>query len=271
MGAAVMAAPTADGTGTDGHVEIVVRSDGTGGCTYPTLRSSGALAVRATIDGVSLVGASAHPIGGDRLRVDIAVGRQARLSVRSASATLARGGHPPRTSRMDIAATVAEGGTLLWAPEPGIAAEGSDHLCDAIVSLQPTSSLCWSEAVVLGRVGEAAGSWASRLRVEVAGSPLVVSELALGSAYPAWPSPAVLGAARCGHSIIAVEPGCQAPGPTTLGHSGYLVPLSECALQIVTWGATFLESRSAQYALLADPFLAEWMKGSLASMTEVFL
>ncbi|MGA2306212.1 MAG: urease accessory protein UreD [Acidimicrobiales bacterium] len=257
----------ADDSDLEGHVEIVVRSDGSGGSFYPTLRSSGALAVRATIDGVSLVGASAHPIGGDRLRVDIEVGPDARLSVQSASATLARGSNPAVASRMEFAALVKKGGALHWAPEPGIAAHESTHVCDTAVSLGSTSSLCWCDAIVLGRFGEDAGSWESRLRVEVEGLPLVVSALAMGSAHPAWSSPAVLGGARCSHNITVVEPGRQAPFPITLANSGYVVPLSECALQIVTWGSTFLESRAALRSLLANPLLSEWMDGSLGRVS----
>jgi urease accessory protein len=248
----------------DGHIEIVVRSDGSGGNVYPTLRSSGALAARATIDGISLVGASAHPIGGDNLRVDIDVGTAAHLSVRSASATLARSSTPPAASHLKVTASVRQGATLHWAPEPGIAAQGSRHLTEAVISLDETASLYWSDVIVLGRVGESAGSWGSRLRVEVAGQPLVVSELELGPAFAAWSSAAVLGGARCVHSVILVKPGRQAPGPSTLAHSGYLVPLSECAMQIVTWGSNFLDSRTSWRALLTDPALTGWMDGALS-------
>ena len=130
----------------DGRVEIAVAADG----TYPTLHSSGALAARATIDGVWLVGASAHPIGGDRLAVAMDVGAEAFLSVHSASATLARGSDPPRPSRMDITATVGPGGTLHWAPAPGIAANGSRHAADAVVGLHPTAA---GSAWIASKVG----------------------------------------------------------------------------------------------------------------------
>lgn len=243
----------------EGLVEIAVAADG----TYPILHSSGALAARATIDGVWLVGASAHPIGGDRLAVAMDVGDQAFLSVHSASATLARGSDPPRPSRLDISAIVGPGGTLHWAPAPGIAANGSRHAADAVVGLHPTAALYWKDTVVLGRGGERGGSWSSRLRVEVAGRPLVVGELALGEAFAGWASDAVLAGARCVQSIVVVEPVRGAPGPRTHAASGVLLPLSECAVQLTTWGASVSECRAVRRALVDDAGLREWAGGVL--------
>ncbi len=245
----------------DGLVEIAVAADG----TYPTLRSSGALAARATIDGVWLVGAAAHPIGGDRLAVTVGVGAGAFLSVHSASATLARRSDPPRPSRMEMAATVGPGGTLHWSPAPGIAADGSCHAADAVIGLHPTATLYWKDTIVLGRAGEQGGAWSSRLRVEVAGRPLVVSELALGAAFAGWASPAVLAGARCVQSIVVVDPIQRAPGPSTHAAAGLVVPLSDCAVQLTAWGGSHSECRAVLRALIDDAGLGRWAGGVLES------
>lgn len=248
----------------DGQVEVVVQSDGRGGSRYPMLRSSGSLAARATIDGISLVSASAHPIGGDNLHIAVDVGAHAQVLVQSPSAMLARSSDLAMPSRLEISAMVGQGAVLHWAPEPGIAAQGSEHLTEATVSLHETSSLYWSDVTVLGRVEERPGSWGSWLRVDVGGAPLLVSDLRLGPSFEGWSSAAVLSGARCVHSITVVEPGRQAPEPVTHEDCGYVVPLSPCAVQILTWGNSFLASRSALYSLLAAPAIRDWMDGALS-------
>ena len=230
---------------SDGKVQIDVEADGNGRSSYTTLASSGALAVRATLDGAWLVGASAHPIGGDALHVDISVGAQAALSVRSASATLARASVPSRASRMEITAAVADRGTLRWSPEPGVAAAGCVHRSFARVSLHPNARLYWSEAIVLGR-------------------PLIVSDLALGPAFPSWSSSAVLDGARCACSTVVVRPGRSAPEAfthVTAGRpvtAGLVLPLSGCAVQLMSWGASLPECRDIMHALADDPRLESW-------------
>ena len=249
---------------SDGKVQIDVEADGNGRSSYTTLASSGALAVRATLDGAWLVGASAHPIGGDALHVDISVGAQAALSVRSASATLARASVPSRASRMEITAAVADRGTLRWSPEPGVAAAGCVHRSFARVSLHPNARLYWSEAIVLGRVDEPFGSWSSQIRIDVAGRPLIVSDLALGPAFPSWSSSAVLDGARCACSTVVVRPGRSAPEAfthVTAGRrvtAGLVLPLSGCAVQLMSWGASLPECRDIMHALADDPRLESW-------------
>jgi urease accessory protein len=245
----------------DGEVQIAVEADDNGRSSYRTLASSGALAVRATVDGAWLVGASAHPIGGDQLNIDISVGARAALSVRSASATLARASAPPRESRMEITATVAERGTLRWSPEPGVAAAGCVHRSSARISLHSTSTLCWSESIVLGRVNETFGSWSSQIRVDVDGRPLIVSDLALGPAFSSWSSTAVLDSARCACSIVVVQPGRDVPAAFTHAAGGFVVPLSGCSVQLMSWGASLSECRNILHMLSDHPLLEDWGLG----------
>jgi urease accessory protein len=243
-----------------GEVDVAVAADDFGRLTFPILRSKGALAVRATGEEAYIVGAGAHPIGGDRLRIGVDVGPGGRLMVRSSSATLARPSVPPSQSLLAVDATVGDGGSLSWAPEPCVAAVGSDHFSSARVSLAERARLCWSDAVVLGRAGEAPGSWSNALRVEVAGRPLVSTELALGPAHPAWSSPSVLAGARAASSLLVVDPERPAPAATVLdGLAGYLVPLGAHAFVAVTWGATYAECRRALGALSEAGQVGAWL------------
>jgi urease accessory protein len=248
----------------DGEIKVAVRANGAGGCTYSTLHSSGALAVRATLDGVWMVGASAHPIGGDQLRVELDVGPDAELAMHSASSTLARSSTPPLASRMEISAQVARGATLCWSPAPSIAAQGSLHRCDTVVLLDPTSVLSWSDAVVLGRMGEGYGSWSSRIRIEVSGRPLLVSEVALGPQFGSWSSSAVLNGARCVQSVILVKPGHRAPEPITHLNAGLVISLSDCAIQLMSWGDSLTETAGVLRELICHPLLATWRDPVLA-------
>jgi urease accessory protein len=243
-----------------GEVALAVAVDESGRVTYPRLRSSGALAVRLTGDEVYIVGAGAHPIGGDRLRVGVEVGPDARLTVRSTSATLARAAIPPAESLLVTEASVGDGGFLRWLPEPGVAAQGCLHTSSARLSLAPTARLLWSDSIVLGRAGEEHGSWTSRLRVDVGGQPLLVNEQALGPAHPAWMASSVLGGARVVTTVLVVDPRRRAPAPTVLeGTAGYVTPVGANGFAVVVWGDTHLECQRNLRALRVAAQVDMWL------------
>jgi urease accessory protein len=246
-----------------GEVALEVAVDQSGRSVYPMLRSSGALAVRVTGDHAHIVGAGAHPIGGDHLRIGIDVGCGARLTVRSTSATLARAAIPPNESLLVTEASVGDHGLLRWLPEPGVAAQGCLHCSSTRLSLAPTARLLWSESVVLGRAGEGPGSWASRLRVEVGGHPLLVNELALGPAHPAWSASSVLDGARVVTTQLVVDPDRGAPLPTVLdGAKGYVIPVGPSGCAAVVWGDTFLECQQSLHALRLAAGVDAWLDPS---------
>jgi urease accessory protein len=251
-----------------GEVAVAVVADEFGRTAYPTLRSAGAVAVRVAGDEAYIVGAGAHPIGGDRVRIGIDVGCKARLTVRSTSATVARGAVPPRESLVAIEAKVGRGGRLTWLPEPGVAARGSLHCSSARLSIAPTARLAWSDSIVLGRVGEEPGSWTSRLRLEVGGQPLLVNELALGPAHPAWSAPSVLGGARAVTTLVMVDPDRRMPAPTVLdGILGYVIPIGANGFSAVAWGDTNLECQQSLAALRVAAHVDGWLHGDHRAMT----
>jgi urease accessory protein len=215
------------------------------------MRSSGAVAFRPTDWGVWMVGASAHPIGGDRLLMRVAVNAGCSTEIRAASATVARRA-PFGGSARSVTSTVVHVGaaaSLVWKPEPGVAACGSDHMSDTRIWLAAGARLSWRDEFVLGRHAEDPGTWTSRMRVSVAGRPLLASQLAAGPAASGWGSPAVLGGARAVSTLVVVDP-CWPPGGSSArvesdGVSAVALPLPGPGLQITAWGDDLTSCRAA--------------------------
>jgi urease accessory protein len=190
----------------------VVAEAGPAGTVLTELRGGGPLALRRTDPGqVHLVGAAAGPLGGDRWRIEVHVGANATLRVRSAAASVALPGPDGAASRLDVTATVAPGGVLDWAPEPLVSAAGARHTTYARVDLADGAGLRWREELVCGRYGEETGSARSFLTVSHGGRPLLVHDLATGPDAPGWDSPAVLGSARAAGTLVLAGTCCPPP------------------------------------------------------------
>jgi urease accessory protein len=236
------AAAPAHGRSCTGLLDVAVSGAPPNRRRYRRLESSGALAARPTPTGLYLVGAGAQPIGGDELEVRLALDAGAELEVRSAAATLARRGETGAPSIMRTEITLANGAALRWLPQPGIAAAGASHLSKTRIVLSPTSRLAWREEIVLGRHGEVEpGSWSSRLEVLVGERPLLVAELGLGPAAPAWRLPTVLGGARALSTLLVVHPPWgKSPPACRLDSTGsgraMLLPLEGPCVQVLAWG-----------------------------------
>lgn len=158
---------------------------------------------------VCLAAAGAGPIGGDQFRVEIDVGSGSALVLGDVSATLLLPG-PGRqrsTTRFDV--RVGAGATLVWLPEPIIAAAGCRHAQQVSVALDESARLIAREEVVLGRHGEQPGDLQQRLRVTRGGQPIYHQSLTVGPATVGWDSPAVVAAHRAIGSLLVVDPGWQ--------------------------------------------------------------
>ncbi|BCB74235.1 urease accessory protein UreD [Phytohabitans flavus] len=211
-----------------------------------TLRSETPLLVRKTgpsrADGeveVHLVGGAAGPLGGDRLRIEVAVGPGARLCVRTVAASLALPG-PRRAERasrqspgdaqstLDIHATVAAGGSLRWLPEPLIAAKGCDHVSRSLVDLESDASLTWREEVVCGRHGEDPGDASLESTVRLAGRTIMRQDVSVGPRAAGWAGPAVLGGGRATGTLLVVDPLWteKPPEAAVLGPGAARMPLA---------------------------------------------
>lgn len=154
---------------------------------------------------VSLASSAAGPVGGDDLRLDIEVGADAVLVLRTVAATLALPGPHRRASQTSTHIRVAERGTLLWLPEPVIAARGCDHHVTTRIELAADTRLLAREELILGRDREASGAIHQRLRITQEGRPLHDQNLALGTA-PGWDGPAVTGGRKTLGSMIIADP-----------------------------------------------------------------
>jgi urease accessory protein len=237
-----------------GGASLRVSADGSGGLCYDELSSSPLLCLRPTSDAVYMVSGAATPLGGDVLDLHVEVGRGAALTVRSAAAAVARKGPSDQPSLFRIEARVAAGGSLAWAPEPTVVAFESRHSACARIELAESSELSWREEVVLGRAGEAPGSWASLIVVTVADRPVLRQRLSLGPGAPGWDGAAIASGARAlactvfiGARLVgACDRGTEPPtavrqAKRVVGDDqGYAVamPLAQCTGTVVTSLAT---------------------------------
>ena len=171
-------------------------------CT--TLRSSPPLSLRDTPAGLHIVGSAAGPIGGDDVHLDITVADGASLTIRTVAAQVALPGPGCGPSRATVRATVGEGATLHWLPDPLVLASGCDHRVTVRLALAPTAAVVWRDEVVLGRTGERGGSLLQRLRADRDGRPLLRNDLALGPSWPGAGGPAGSGDARVVATLLVV-------------------------------------------------------------------
>jgi urease accessory protein len=161
---------------------------------------------------VSLTAGAAGPIGGDAYRVDVEVGAGSTLVLSDVSPTLLLPGPDSAVSSYTIDIRVGEHGTLIWLPEPLIAACGCNHFHDIDVALHPSARLMMRDEVLLGRHGEACGDVRQRITVYRDTSTLYRQDLAVGPDAVGYDSAAVLGGARAAGSVLTVDPvWAQAP------------------------------------------------------------
>jgi urease accessory protein len=192
---------------------IAAEPDGRGGTALPLLAGDGPLALRRTShpEGggaaqVTIVGAMAAPLGGDRLRIEVSVAAGARLRVTSAAATVSLPGRIPAPAHYDLDLSVAEGGELEWLPEPVIAAQGSELRMTTRVTLASGARLLLREEQVLGRSEEAPGRITARLTLRHNGLTALDQQTDLGPGAPGWDGPAVLAGHRAVGQLLLCEP-----------------------------------------------------------------
>lgn len=155
---------------------------------------------------ISLSAGAAGPLGGDRLALDVHVGPGAVLVLNEISATLALPGTSGAQSLATFTVHVDEGATLIWQPEPVIAARGCDHRQDIRVSLAQSSRFFLREDLIVGRHDEAPGTIQQHLRVVRAGKAVYDQNLRLGDRYRGWDSPAVADRNRAVGTMLIVDP-----------------------------------------------------------------
>lgn len=202
-----------------------------------------------------LVGAAASLVEGDRLAVSLHLGPGARLSVRTAAATLAHPCPGGGSTTLDVHADLGPGASLAWLPEPLVACAGCRHTGRARVRLAAGAAAVWSETLALGRSGERPGDVAVRLDVDHDGAPLLRDGLRAGPSVPAWDGPAVLDGARHLGSVAL------------LGRRPRAVPVQGTVLLLAGEGA--LVRAAGADAASVERRLAPWRSAFVADLATV--
>lgn len=139
---------------------------------------------------VLLAASAAAPVGGDELSVAVHVGPGAHADVGSVAATMVWPSPVPAWSSTELVCDVADGGDLVWRPEPTVSVAGSTHRATTRIRLATTATCTVVEELALGRTGEPPGVLVLDVRVERDG-PVVhhvetfgrgVSSVGVGSA-----------------------------------------------------------------------------------------
>jgi urease accessory protein len=232
-----------------------------------TLRSQAPLMLRPThpkgrepwTDGdpgsarVCLAAGAAGPIGGDRFSLTVDVFAGSTLVLREISASLLLPGPHGEQSALRTTVRVGAGATLVWLPEPLIAARGCHHRSDVQVELDTGARLVLREKLLLGRHGEQPGTVVQHLQVRLAGRPLLHQQLALGPGAVGWDSAAVTGGRRAVGSLVVVDPAWSdhPPGALPLGDTAAVLPLPGPAVLLSALATDALELRRCLDAGLA--------------------
>lgn len=249
---AVVQAPAAEGR-TRSRVSRL-RSDGPV-LLRPAIATGAEPLRRWDLDGpgtarVARVAGAGGPLGGDDLRLRVDVGPGAALVLRDVSATVALPGPHGEVSHADTSVRVGRGATLVWLPEPVIAARGCDHRVSTLVDLDRGARLVVREELLLGRYGESQspGTVRQRLRVCVEGRPVYDQEIAVGPGAPGWRGSAVTGGRPALGNVLVLDP--------EWGTGRYGLPLVEARADAALAALLPLSDAAVLLTALADDALA---------------
>jgi urease accessory protein len=169
---------------------------------------------------IGLLATSALLLGGDQVVIEVEVGPGANLELFDVAGTVAYHGRG-QPAAWHTTARVADGGTLRWAGEPFVVADGADVLRTLELELDAYATLRLRETVVLGRSGEVGGRLRTRTGIRVDGEPVLLEDQRLD------PSglrrcPGMLGDHRVIDSLLAVggSPSAPPPGAVRFGLIG---------------------------------------------------
>lgn len=154
-----------------------------------------------------LIGAAASLVEGDRLTVALRLGTGARLTVRTAAATIAHPCPGGGGTAFDVDADLGPDARLAWLPEPLVACAGCRHRSRSRLRMAAGAQAVWSETVALGRSGEQPGDIGLRLDADLDGVPLLRDGLRLGPSAAGWDGPAVADGARHLGTVVLLGAG----------------------------------------------------------------
>ncbi|HEY5846900.1 MAG TPA: urease accessory protein UreD [Microlunatus sp.] len=195
---------------------------------------------------IALTAGAAGPVGGDQLDLTVHVGCGSTLVLSEISHTLLLPSHDNATSTTTFHVIVEAGATLIWLPEPIIAAHRCDHINTVDITLAEGARLMVREELLLGRHLEPSGRLRQRTRVTADQQPLFHQDLQLGDQSSR--TPAVAANYRAVGSILVVDPAwttATRPAPLRLTDSAALMPLARNAVLISAVAADSHDLRTA--------------------------
>ena len=213
---------------------------------------------------VCVAASSAGPIGGDQFRLDVHVQENSTLVLTEVSATGLLPGRDGAQSRTDVRIVVDSGATLVWWPEPVIAARACHHLNDVRIQLAADARLVMREELILGRHDEPAGRLQQRTRIERSARAAYIQDPHVGGTTGG--TPAVYGSHRALGTVVVFDPAwdTQPPAARVLSEHAALMPLAEAGALISAIGADNAAVRAALRAgleTLGTPWDARRLTG----------
>ena len=215
---------------------------------------------------VHLVSSATAPLGGDDLGLEVRVGAGAKLQLRGVAATLALPGLRGERSHASIRFDIDVNGTVEFLPEPTVITARAAHSSFFAAQLADSARLRYREVLVLGRVGESAGSLDSTVEVVRGGTPLLRQRIDIGD-------PALMASAAylAGHRVLASEllVWGSDPAGACSGDWWSLAPLARGgSLATALAGDAVTAQRRLAAALAAHPGLAADRQDSVRSPGE---
>jgi urease accessory protein len=134
-------------------------------------------------------------LGGDELALDLDLGADTRLQMRSVAAMVVQAGGYPAAARWTVAAALGTGAALDWHPQPTVVCDGAELHSQVTVALQRGAHAVLREEVVLGRANQVGGRFVGELTIELEGAPLLAHTMLLDGADPVFTGPAGTGGA----------------------------------------------------------------------------
>lgn len=161
---------------------------------------------------VALIATTATLLGGDALRLCVDVGPGLRLDLRDVAGTVAYHGRGLGCV-IDVSLRVHAGGTLTWACQPLVVADGAEVTRSLHVDVAEGGRLLLHDQVSLGRSGQEGGRLDCHTTMTYAGRPALVEHLEVRAGL----GTGALGTARVVDSVTAI--GWRPETPP--GHAAY--------------------------------------------------
>lgn len=157
--------------------------------------------VRATEYGpeIHIVTTAASLLEGDELTINVQMGDDSRLTVRTVAAQMAHACIVGGSTSMNVGVQMGKRARLVWQPEPLILCAQSNHRSSVDIDMDEGSALVWTDELVLGRTDDDLTSIAFDARCTVRRHRRLLFDDGLHldpSETHSWTGPSVLGSSR---------------------------------------------------------------------------